>query len=77
MDQNNGESCLHGGKEGWADQLWETEVEGKENEVMVTFSYESEHLEMGFPGRVQARCIYKVTKENKVGVSYEADIQGE
>ncbi len=41
------------------------------------FSYESEHLEMGFPGRVLARAIYKIRKENKVEVVYEADVPGE
>ena len=63
---------LHGGKFGFQYKLWEVEkvVEGENPSVTLTFT--SEHMEEGYPGRLQVKARYTLTEEDEIKISYLA-----
>lgn len=66
---NNGPNSLHGGPEGFQNQIWETNV--KENGT-VEFTYVSKDGEMGYPGNVTAKAIYTWSNDNVLSLVLEA-----
>lgn len=63
---------LHGGEFGFQYKLWEIDkVEEGEN-PSVSLSYTSEHLEEGYPGRLEVRAKYTLTANDEIKVSYSA-----
>ena len=62
---NNGSNTLHGGIRGLDKQIWDVEEIREEAAGIMTegieLSYTSEHLEEGFPGRVEFRVRYLLT----------------
>ena len=70
---NNGRNHLHGGAARSFDKVnWHgstrTTSEGQE----VEFTYVSPHLEEGYPGRVDARVIYRLTPDGEVQIIFVA-----
>lgn len=57
---NNGPNHLHGGPEGFQNQVWDSCVEGND----VVFSYKSVDGEMGYPGNVEVKARYSWSDEN-------------
>lgn len=53
---NNGENHLHGGPTGFSTQIWQAQP----CENGVTFTYESQDMEEGFPGRLTAQVTYQL-----------------
>ncbi|MCD8385999.1 MAG: galactose mutarotase [Bacteroidales bacterium] len=68
---NNGPNALHGGPEGFQNQIWETKVDGDQ----VTFTYRAKDGEENYPGNLVAQAIYTWTDdcELKLELKAEAD----
>ena len=68
---------LHGGAYGFQYKLWEIDkVEEGEN-PSVTLTYTSEHLEEGYPGKLEVTAKYTLTEENEIKISYSAETDRE
>lgn len=53
------DTCLHGGPVGWAKQNWEGPFHEERNGRKSTiYTIVSEHLDQGFPGKVEAKVFY-------------------
>ena len=74
LEKNNGNACLHGGSEGWDRQIWgakiieKTRIQDcgleKEQFCGVEFSLVSEHMDGGFPGKVEAKSTYLINDQD-------------
>ncbi len=60
---------LHGGPSGFSSRVWKIEEVADFEAVLVL---ESSHGEMGYPGALTARCIYRLTDENGLHIILEA-----
>jgi aldose 1-epimerase len=70
LDANNGPNMLHGGHDGFDRKLWRI-VEIRETpEPAIVLSYTSADGEGGFPGRLEARVIYRVTGPAELAVTF-------
>lgn len=66
---NNGPNALHGGPEGFQNQIWETEIAP---DGQVTFTYRSKDGEEGYPGNLTAKAIYRWTDSNELHLTLQA-----
>ncbi|MBQ7518601.1 MAG: galactose mutarotase [Bacteroidales bacterium] len=57
---NNGPNHLHGGPEGFQNQVWESRIDGE----AVEFLYSAEDGEMGYPGAVDVVARYEWSEDN-------------
>lgn len=64
---NNGPNTLHGGEVRFGDKEWNVK---KESATKVIFSYDSPHMESGFPGNLHVEAIYEL-KNNELILTYE------
>lgn len=62
---------LHGGKESFGEKYWEIEEIYQGNEPFVTLSYQSKHLEEGYPGNLRAAVTYKLIN-NALIITHQA-----
>lgn len=69
VDKNEGENCLHGGVGGFDAVFWDVE---QLSESKVVLSYDSPHLEMGFPGNLKVQVYYELTDANELKIAYRA-----
>lgn len=66
---NNGPNSLHGGPEGFQNQVWNAQVEEGDILTTVTFSLFSPDGDMGYPGNMVARVAYSwLETENRLSV---------
>jgi aldose 1-epimerase len=76
LPRNDGDSCLHGGTNGFGTQLWEIESARAFDAALggpaLTLRYASADGEEGFPGRVEARVTYSLRGDKTWQVDYEA-----
>jgi len=73
VDDNDFGNCLHGGRAGFGQQLWQIEPQTVEEGVSLLLSRTSEDGEMGFPGRLQVQVRYTLASaDNSWRVDYEA-----
>ena len=70
VDLNEGANHLHGGTEGFDRKIWAIDTA---SDASVSFTAVSEHGEMGFPGRCNLRSTYRLTDDNRLLVTMEAD----
>ena len=63
---------LHGGEFGFQYKLWEVERLDEGENPSVTLSYTSEHMEEGYPGRLQVKAKYTLTEKDEIKISYTA-----
>lgn len=69
--QNDGNNTLHGGKTGFDKKLWNVEtVDGDEPKAVLT--YISADGEENFPGKLDVKVTYTLTKDGAVALHYEA-----
>lgn len=65
---NNGPNALHGGPEGFQNQIWKSEVkDGK-----VVFSYFSKNGEESYPGNLIANASYSWSENNELTLEFKA-----
>lgn len=66
---NNGPNHLHGGPQGFQNQVWDSRI----NEGGVEFMYYSEDGEMGYPGALKAVVRYEWSEENELRLTLTAE----
>ncbi len=64
---------LHSGPEGWDSKLWKTRMLRDAGGEALELTYVSEDGEMGFPGTVKCRVVYRVSPDNVWSIDYEAE----
>ncbi|WP_051336084.1 aldose epimerase family protein [Aquimarina latercula] len=62
---------LHGGKQGFDEKVWDIDYID-EDALSISLSYDSEHLEEGYPGDLRAKVKYQLTDANELKIKYEA-----
>ncbi|MBE6631753.1 MAG: galactose mutarotase [Ruminococcaceae bacterium] len=68
---NDGENSLHGGKVGFSHKLWKaTMLDGDEPSLVL--EYTSPDMEEGYPGTLDVKATYTLTKDNAVAIDFEA-----
>ncbi len=68
---NNGPNHLHGGPEGFQNQVWES----RENEGGVEFLYYAADGEMGYPGAMKVVARYDWSEENELRLTFTAEAE--
>ncbi|MCB7480734.1 aldose epimerase family protein [Christiangramia sediminis] len=63
---------LHGGEFGFQYKLWEVDKVKEGENPSVTLSHTSEHMEEGYPGRLQVKAKYTLTETDEIKVFYTA-----
>ena len=63
---------LHGGEYGFQYKLWEVDKVHEGENPYVILSYTSEHLEEGYPGKLEITAKFLLTEENEIKISYKA-----
>ncbi len=66
---NNGPNALHGGPEGFMNQIWKGEVKGSH----VKFTYTAKDGEEGYPGELTATVIYSWNDKNELTIDLKAE----
>ncbi|MFT4566184.1 MAG: aldose 1-epimerase [Saprospiraceae bacterium] len=66
---NNGENHLHGGAQGFDKRIWKASPINS-NELQLT--YNSAHMEEGYPGNLEIAVTYTLTQNNELIIAYEA-----
>jgi len=72
LEANNGANTLHGGHHGFDRHLWRIDQLAEEPEPTLVLSYASADGEGGFPGRLEARVIYRISGPSELSVTFEA-----
>ena len=65
---NNGPNHLHGGPEGFQNQVWDSRIDGD----AVEFMYFSPDGEMGYPGNLKVTARYVWTDANELELTFAA-----
>jgi len=65
---NDGPNHLHGGQEGFQNQIWESRIHGD----AVLFSYLSRNGEAGYPGNLQVTARYEWSEDNELRLTLTA-----
>ncbi|WDF56609.1 aldose epimerase family protein [Mucilaginibacter sp. KACC 22063] len=66
---NNAPNTLHGGKVGFDSKVWDAE---QPNEHQLVLTYHSADMEEGFPGNLDVKVTYSVTRYNSLEIMYQA-----
>ncbi|NCD71308.1 galactose-1-epimerase [Mucilaginibacter sp. R11] len=66
---NNAPNTLHGGKVGFDSKVWDAV---QPNEHTLELTYHSADMEEGFPGNLDVKVTYVVTRYNSLEITYEA-----
>ena len=69
---NNDENHLHGGNIGFDKVVWEAETKINSNSSSLILKYLSKDMEEGYPGNLYTTITYKITNDNSVEITYEA-----
>jgi len=72
LEANNGANTLHGGHHGFDRHLWRIDQLAEEPEPTLVLYYASADGEGGFPGRLEARVIYRISGPSNLSVTFEA-----
>lgn len=67
---NNTPNTLHGGKVGFDSKVWDAV---QPNEHTLELTYHSADMEEGFPGNLDVKVTYVVTRYNSLEITYEAN----
>lgn len=69
---NNDQNHLHGGEKGFDQRVWTPEALETENGPALKLNYVSEHMEEGYPGRLDVEVIYTLTNDDELTIDYQA-----
>lgn len=69
LDVNDGANHLHGGSAGFDSAVWDLDGHSAEH---VTFAHVSPAGDMGYPGRVEAICTWRIVGDNRLSVELTA-----
>ena len=65
---NNGPNALHGGPEGFQNQIWDSAVDGDS----VIFTYHAKDGEEGYPGNMTVTAVYTWNDANELSLNLKA-----
>jgi len=68
LQKNDGENCLHSGKNAISKKVWKA----TKQKHSVTMVYEATDMEAGFPGNIKATAVYTLTPDNKLELKITA-----
>ncbi|WP_319591051.1 aldose epimerase family protein [uncultured Draconibacterium sp.] len=66
---NNDPNHLHGGPDGFHNQVWDVK---SVDETSIVLTYVSKDGEMGYPGNLSVEVTYKLSADNEVQIDYKA-----
>ncbi|MFD7130314.1 aldose epimerase family protein [Streptomyces sp. NPDC059894] len=69
---NDGENTLHGGAQGFDKRVWDVEPFTKGSDVGLYLRYTSADGEMGYPGTLEVKVTYTLTRQGDWRIDYEA-----
>ena len=73
LNNNNGLNHLHGGSVGFNKKIWNLDsIQEDGDEVTVSMSYHSPHLEENYPGNLACITQYKFNNSNEFSICYSA-----
>lgn len=72
LTQNHGIDHLHGGTQGFDKAIWAVEEEYAPESIGLILTYESPHMEEGYPGTLTTQVTYRLTNENTLTIDYSA-----
>lgn len=72
LEKNDGGNSLHGGPTGYHQHIWDVASITEGDEPSITFSHLSEDGHEGFPGNLDIKVTYTLTKDNEVVFEYSA-----
>jgi aldose 1-epimerase len=71
LSPSQGEHQLHGGPQGFDKQRWMID---RQNEQEVLYSLTSPDGDQGFPGKLCATVLYQLTEDNRLEITYRAEV---
>jgi aldose 1-epimerase len=74
---NDGGNSLHGGRFGFDRKLWAATPWEDDKGAYVTLTLDSPDGEEGYPGNLQAKVTYGITKNNTMTIDYQATVDAE
>ena len=69
---NNYPNALHGGLKGFDKVVWTAKTGGTAQEPTLELTYVSQDGEEGYPGKLSAKAVYTLTKDNAIRLDYTA-----
>lgn len=66
---NNGANSLHGGPQGFHNQVWDAQ---QDSDQQLTLTYISKDAEEGYPGNLAVKVVYTLAEDNSLKIAYEA-----
>jgi aldose 1-epimerase len=66
---NNAPNSLHGGPDGFHNQVWDVKLA---NDTSIVLTYLSKDGEMGYPGNLEVEVTYTLTHANELKIDYLA-----
>ncbi len=72
LDANDGANSLHGGRQGFAGQLWQGEPWRTRQGAGVRLTYHSPDGEGGYPGNMDVTVVYTLTADSALRIDYTA-----
>jgi aldose 1-epimerase len=72
LNRNAGTNHIHGGPGGFSFKNWDCTLTEMEGRARAEFTYISEDMEEGYPGRLEAKVIYTLTEDNELIIEYKA-----
>jgi len=70
LDLNSGQHTIHGGGDGWRNQVFAAD---QPDDSTLVLTYISPDGESGFPGEVAASVTFTVNQRNELAINYEAE----
>ncbi len=70
LEKNDGRNSLHGGSKGYYSVMWDGQ---QTSDSTVELSYLSKDGEANFPGNLQVKVVYTITKCNAIKIEYFAE----
>lgn len=69
---DDGTSHLHGGTVGFDKRVWKSETVCDDSTASLKLHYLSPDGEEGYPGNLEVRVVYTITRDNKLQIEYTA-----
>lgn len=74
-DINQGENCLHGGRQGFNSKVWQCKVLSSGENPSIMLELSSPDGDQGFPGNIAVKVIYTLTEQNRLKIEYFAEAE--
>ncbi|MCR9229068.1 MAG: galactose mutarotase [Flavobacteriaceae bacterium] len=72
VSRNEGKNHLHGGEKGFDKVVWNAATRIRMDCASLVLTYTSDHLEEGYPGKLDIAVTYTLSDDNELSVQYEA-----